>query len=99
MHMDEDPTSGFKKLNWLLSNPPFPPETFGNLLLLYVRHGYLDLAADVLAENVALHQTCLSQDLYEYLEATILTQSQPQEVRACVHACVRACLSAWWWSG
>lgn len=32
--MDESPQEGFKKLNFLLNNPPFPPETFSNLLLL-----------------------------------------------------------------
>lgn len=52
--MDDDATVGFKKLNFLLQNPPFPPETFGNLLLLYCKHQYLDLAADVLAENAHL---------------------------------------------
>ncbi|RLO00085.1 hypothetical protein DYB28_010769, partial [Aphanomyces astaci] len=34
MNMDVDPNSGFKKLNFLLQNPPFPVETFSNLLLL-----------------------------------------------------------------
>lgn len=34
INMDVDPTGGFKKLNFLLQSPPFPPETFGNLLLL-----------------------------------------------------------------
>lgn len=79
MHMDEDPTSGFNKLNFLLSQPPFPPETFGNLLLLYIKYGYYDLAADVLADNVHLHESCLSSELYEYLEATILSQNSPEE--------------------
>lgn len=32
--MDDDTTTGFKKLNFLLNNPPFPPETFANLLIL-----------------------------------------------------------------
>ncbi|KAK2571979.1 Tetratricopeptide repeat protein 30A [Acropora cervicornis] len=41
---------GFEKLQFLLQQNPFPPETFGNLLLLY----YFDLAADVLAENAHL---------------------------------------------
>jgi tetratricopeptide repeat protein 30 len=45
----------------------------------YIKHQYFDLAADVLAENTYLHSTCLSQDLYDYLEATILTQSSPEE--------------------
>lgn len=72
-------SGGFRKLNFLLSKPPFPPETFGNLLLLYCKYQYFDLAADVLAENTHLHSSCLSQELYDYLEATILTQSSPEE--------------------
>lgn len=79
MYMDTDPTSGFKKLNFLLTRPPFPPETFGNLLLLYAKYQYYDLAADVLAENTHLHASMLSEELYAYLEATILTQSSPEE--------------------
>ena len=51
IHMDEDPSKGFRKLNYLLANPPFPPETFGNLLLLHCKYQYFDLAADILAEN------------------------------------------------
>ena len=51
MNIDEDPNGSFKKLNFLLKNPPFLPETFSNLLLLYCKFGYYDLAADVLAEN------------------------------------------------
>lgn len=51
MNIDEDPNGSFKKLNFLLQNPPFLPETFSNLLLLYCKFGYYDLAADVLAEN------------------------------------------------
>ena len=47
MNMDDDPTTGFRKLNFLLRNPPFPPPTFGNLLLLYCKFYHYDLAADV----------------------------------------------------
>lgn len=79
MHMEADPTTGFRKLNFLLSRPPFPPETFGNLLLLYAQYQYFDLAADVLAENVHLHSSLLSEELYAYLEAVILSQSSPEE--------------------
>jgi tetratricopeptide repeat protein 30 len=49
MNIDEDPNGSFKKLNFLIQNPPFPPETFVNLLLLYCKFGYYDLAADILA--------------------------------------------------
>ena len=47
-------SDGFQKLQYLLMQNPFPPETFGNLLLLYCKYEYYDLAADVLAENADL---------------------------------------------
>ena len=74
MHMDNEPASGFRKLNFLISNPPFPPETFVNLMLLYCKHQYYDLAADVLAENAHLTFQYLSPDLYEFLDATLMVQ-------------------------
>eukprot|EP00743_Colponemidia_sp_Colp-15_P002645 GILK01002867.1.p1 GENE.GILK01002867.1~~GILK01002867.1.p1 ORF type:complete len:660 (+),score=136.56 GILK01002867.1:205-2184(+) len=79
LHMDEDPSTGFRKLNFLLQNPPFPPELFGNLLLLYCKYAYYDLAADVLAENAHLTYKCLTQDDYEYLDALIMQQTSPEE--------------------
>lgn len=54
MNMVDKPTEGFEKLQFLLQQNPFPPETFGNLLLLYCKYEYYDLAADVLAENAHL---------------------------------------------
>eukprot|EP00455_Lapot_gusevi_P052587 TRINITY_DN8024_c0_g3_i2.p1 TRINITY_DN8024_c0_g3~~TRINITY_DN8024_c0_g3_i2.p1 ORF type:complete len:689 (+),score=158.90 TRINITY_DN8024_c0_g3_i2:116-2182(+) len=79
IYMDEHPTDGFSKLNFLVSQPPFPPETFGNLLLLYCKYQYYALAADIMAEYAHLHDTYLSQELYEYLEAMILKESSPEE--------------------
>jgi len=79
MHMEEDPTAGFKKMNWLVGQPPFPPETFGNLLLLYCKYQYYDLAADVMADNTSLTYKHLSPDLYCFLDATILLQTSPHE--------------------
>ena len=81
MHMDENPMDGFHKLNFLLQSPPFPPETFGNLLLLYCKpqHAFYDLAADVMAENQALVAKHLPADLYEHLDASILSQTSPEE--------------------
>jgi len=79
MHMEEDPTAGFRKLNFLLANPPFPPETFGNLLLLYCKYGYYDLAADILAENSHLTYKFLTPELFEYLDATIMVTTSPEE--------------------
>jgi tetratricopeptide repeat protein 30 len=77
--MDTDPTGGFRKLNFLLANPPFPPETFGNLLLLYLKHGCFDLAADVMAENTHLTYLYLAPELYEFLDASIMVQTSPEE--------------------
>ena len=51
MNMEEDPTTGFEKLNFLLQQVPCPPEALPNLLLYYVKFEYYDLAADLLAEN------------------------------------------------
>ncbi|VDK46826.1 unnamed protein product [Cylicostephanus goldi] len=59
--IDTDPSDGFAKLQYLLSQNPFPPETFANLLLLYCKYEYYDLAADVLAENTHLTFKYLTQ--------------------------------------
>ncbi|KAK6476150.1 tetratricopeptide repeat protein 30A [Huso huso] len=79
MNMDSKPTEGFEKLQFLLQQNPFPPETFGNLLLLYIKYEYFDLAADVLAENAHLTYKSLSPYLYEFLDAMITCQTAPEE--------------------
>ncbi|ESL07041.1 hypothetical protein TRSC58_05276 [Trypanosoma rangeli SC58] len=82
VNMPEDPSSGFSKLNFLLQNPPFPPETFQNLLLFYCKYQYFDLAADVLAENPHLSWKYLShknQFLYDFLDGLITAQTSPAE--------------------
>ncbi|CAJ0946434.1 unnamed protein product, partial [Mesorhabditis belari] len=77
--MDSSPGDGFAKLQYLLSQNPFPPETFANLLLLYCKYEYIDLAADVLAENAHLTYKHLTQYLYDYLDAVINMQTSPQD--------------------
>uniref|UniRef100_A0A4W3IEK7 Tetratricopeptide repeat protein 30 n=1 Tax=Callorhinchus milii TaxID=7868 RepID=A0A4W3IEK7_CALMI len=79
MNMDSKPTEGFEKLQFLLQQNPFPPETFGNLLLLYCKYEYFDLAADVLAENAHLTYKFLTPYLYEFLDAMITCQTAPEE--------------------
>jgi tetratricopeptide repeat protein 30 len=76
INMPNNPADGFAKLQYLLSQNPFPPETFSNLLLLYCKYEvryyrsstsneeqlqYYDLAADVLAENAHLTYKYLTQ--------------------------------------
>jgi hypothetical protein len=38
MNMEEDPTGGFEKLTFLISNDIFPREAFVNLCLLYLKY-------------------------------------------------------------
>ena len=79
MDIDVDVKGGFEKLNFLVANPPFPPETFGNLLLLYCKFGHHDLSADILAENSHLTYDFLTEDLYDYLDTIILAKASPEK--------------------
>ncbi|XP_015914325.1 intraflagellar transport protein 70A [Parasteatoda tepidariorum] len=79
MNMETHPTEGFEKLQFLIQQSPFPPETFGNLLLLYCKHEYYDLAADVLAENAHLTYKYLTPYLFDFLDALITQQTSPEE--------------------
>ena len=79
LNVDTKPSNAFTKLNYLLSNPPFPPEAYGNLLLLHCKFGFTDVAADFIAENGQLTFKFLSGELYDFLDATIITKSSPQE--------------------
>ncbi|KAM6914423.1 intraflagellar transport protein 70A isoform 2-T2 [Lycodopsis pacificus] len=79
VNMDTKPSEGFEKLAFLLQQPSFPPVTFGNLLLLYCKHEYFDLAADVLAENTHLTYKFLSPYMYQFLDALLTCQTAPEE--------------------
>ncbi|RWS31044.1 tetratricopeptide repeat protein 30A-like protein [Leptotrombidium deliense] len=77
--MDTDPSEGFEKLQFLIQQNPFPPETFANLLLLYCKYEYYDLAADVMAENAHFTYKYLTPYLYEFLDALITQQTSPED--------------------
>ncbi|XP_037830421.1 tetratricopeptide repeat protein 30A isoform X2 [Kryptolebias marmoratus] len=79
INIDMKPSEGFEKLAFLLQLPSFPRVTFGNLLLLYSKHEYFDLAADVLAENAHLTIKFLSPYVYEFLDALLTCQTAPEE--------------------
>ncbi|XP_038161619.1 tetratricopeptide repeat protein 30A [Cyprinodon tularosa] len=79
MNMDLKPSEGFEKMAFLMQQPSFPQVTFGNLLLLYCKHEYFDMAADVLAENVHLTYKFLSPYQYEFLDALLTSQVAPEE--------------------
>lgn len=79
INIELDVNSGFEKLKFLLANPPFPPETFGNLLLLYCKFGHHDRSADILAENAHLTYEFLTEDLYDYLDTVIMANASPDK--------------------
>ena len=79
MNMQTKATEGFQKLQFLLQQNTFPPETFGNLLLLYLKHDYLDLAADVLAEYSDYTYKYLTPYMYEFIDAVITKQTAAEE--------------------
>ena len=79
VNMDANAFDGFQKLKHLLSHPPFPPETYGNILLLYCKYGHHNLAADIMAENSNLSYDSLSQELYDYLDASVMISVNKEE--------------------
>ena len=79
INADEDATDAFKKLSYLIANPPYPPETFANLLLLHCKYQNYEIAAGLLAENSHLTYKFLSQEQYDYLEASIMVPTSPEE--------------------
>jgi len=72
----------FKKLQHLITSPSYPPETFANILNLYVQNGYEDLAATLLAENVDLTYELLSEELFSFLDASLLAATSPEDALA-----------------
>ena len=49
------------------------------LALFLGRYGYFELAADILAENAHLTFKFLPAELYEFLDASIMVQTSPEE--------------------
>ena len=77
--MEDDPTSAFNKLTFLLQQEPSPPETFRNLLLGYCKFEYYTLAADLLAENTDLAVKTMGQPMMDFLDAYLLCATSKEE--------------------
>lgn len=71
INFEENPNLGFEKLNFLLKNPPFPPETFLNLLLMYIKHDHIDLASDELEENQEISYKYIRPQDFVFIEAML----------------------------
>jgi tetratricopeptide repeat protein 30 len=79
LSMDSDPTSGFRKLRFLLRNPPFPRDALGNLLLLLCKDQKYMEVAQMLYENTDLMGECLSSYLHDFVHALVAKDSSPEE--------------------
>jgi tetratricopeptide repeat protein 30 len=75
-YLEKETQSSFEKFRFLLANPPFPPVTFQNLLLLYCKHGYTDMAADFLADNPQLTLNLVDQDLVQYTRSLSISDHE-----------------------
>jgi tetratricopeptide repeat protein 30 len=65
-YCEKETESSFEKLRFLLANPPFPPVTFQNLLLLYCQHDLSELAADLIANNPQLASDLVEEDFIQF---------------------------------
>lgn len=64
--MDMSPTQGFHKLQFLMQQSTYPQETLQNLLILYCKHGYHDLASDVISTYSPVKDKYLSNVKIQY---------------------------------
>ncbi|KAL0231608.1 hypothetical protein GEMRC1_011012 [Eukaryota sp. GEM-RC1] len=79
LDVEADPTVAIQKLTFLLEQPPFPPETMSNLLILQLKFNLLGIAADIISENSLLIKRLVSQDFSEYVECLLLAKASPAE--------------------
>jgi tetratricopeptide repeat protein 30 len=78
VNIEKDPDDSFKKLNFLLKNPPCPPEALANLLILYCKYEQYDLAHDVLSENEDLKSKYLSDEEISYITALSMMRTSKE---------------------
>ena len=75
MNIDKNLPEAMKKLNFLLHNSLFPPESFQNLLFLYCKYQFYDLAQELMIENPKLCETLLDKNDYAFLKTLVTTQT------------------------
>jgi tetratricopeptide repeat protein 30 len=79
LNMEREPANGFEKLHFLLEANPCPPETFGNLLLLYIQHEHYGFAADMLAQYPQAAFELLDPADRAFIDAVLLKQGSAEE--------------------
>lgn len=75
--MDMSPTQGFHKLQFLMQQSTYPRETLRNLLILYCKHGYHDLASNIITTYSPVKDKYLSNvrnyEILLYSKRTLIT--------------------------
>ncbi|TNJ27616.1 putative TPR repeat family protein [Giardia muris] len=77
--MDSDPNATTAKLQWLITQPPFPVEAFSNLISVYIQYGLFELAADLIAGNRLLATSSLDPDKLAFFEAVVSCATSPED--------------------
>lgn len=75
----ENSADSIKKMSHLLNECLFPPETFQNLLFLYWKYFFYDLASELIVENPKYWKNLIEKDDLEYINTLILQQSDPNQ--------------------
>ena len=79
VQLENDAAGSFEKLSFLLMQETHPPTTFANLLLLYLKFEYYNMAGDLVAEHPQLAVQHLSPFLRDFVEALMLRATTPEE--------------------
>jgi tetratricopeptide repeat protein 30 len=75
----ENSADSIKKMNHLLRDCLFPPETFQNLLFLYCKYFFYDLANELIVENPKFCQKLIEKDDLDYISTLILQQTDAKQ--------------------
>lgn len=74
----ENSADSMKKMNHLLRECLFPPETFQNLLFLYWKYFFYDLAQDLMSDNKSYCNKLMEKDDLEYVKTLVMQQTDPE---------------------
>ena len=77
--VNENCAESIRKLDELLHSTTCPPETFQNLIHLYCKYRFFDLAKDMLNSKPQLVSKYIQRDEFEYIKALIQEEKHPDE--------------------
>jgi len=77
--VNDNCAESIRKLDELLHSTGAPPETFQNLIHLYCKYRFFDLANDMLRTKANLASKYIQRDEFEYIKALIQEEKQPEE--------------------